>query len=760
MIHNNNTENQKELLHEFLQLLYGNMKGYIELRPIGDGGNKTKYNLRGFYEQLESIYSLFDGGYIEQCKQAKNGLFFGVLPRTQRSGKKSAVNGGHVIWSDIDDKDTGGRKESWAYVEALPIPPSVIIESGGGLHIYYVLNQHQTNQQIEEMNKQLLHMVKGDKSAWNADRILRLPTSWHCKQEPAKLVTFAGGSWDEYQEDYIKNMLSDVRVETKKAIDKMPMFVSTKNDFSSIRPIMDPEIMVLLTQYPELTAYYMNEGKQTGPKTYSDYDYIFAKELSYRRCTLEQITNALHAKIVKDGRNARYIGMDGVEKRPKTKQYIETTAFNAWLKHNQNSPSVIKAAAQQEKPKPLALVPKYEDTTSYNKLQLDNYPEDYRDKSKRGKPKVTLDNCHAIISEMANINGFLRYNLFKCQLEFQGDAIKDHNITDLRLQISKGYGVSFTKEMVGECLEHVAHTKQSYHPVQDYLSGLEWDGVKRIESLFYEYGTLDNTHVKPEHKDLIQAMTKRWFISAIARIMKAGCKVDASLVLMGGQGIGKSTFFRMLAVQDDWFSDSAIDIRGGRDSYSKLKGKWIYEFAELADTKKRDSEVTKAFLSSQSDLYRPAYARYEVNQKRQVVFCGTTNELEIFKDSENRRYYPIPLVSLELERIKADRDQIWAEAKHYYSNGEPWHLIPEEASNLAEYQAPYKATDTWLEAIEGSECIVKPHTLKEICEIALRLEPSQQNRAVLMRLAGILSGAKWKKTRKTVNGKRVWLWSK
>ena len=136
-------------------------------------------------------------------------------------------------------------------------------------------------------------------------------------------------------------------------------------------------------------------------------------------------------------------------------------------------------------------------------------------------------------------------------------------------------------------------------------------------------------------------MTKRWFISAIARIMQAGSKVDASLVLMGGQGIGKSTFFRMLAVQDDWFSDSAIDIRGGRDSYSKLKGKWIYEFAELADTKKRDSEVTKAFLSSQSDLYRPAYARYEVNQKRQVVFCGTTNELEIFKDSENRRYYPI-----------------------------------------------------------------------------------------------------------------------
>ena len=159
-------------------------------------------------------------------------------------------------------------------------------------------------------------------------------------------------------------------------------------------------------------------------------------------------------------------------------------------------------------------------------------------------------------------------------------------------------------------------------------------------------------------------------------------------------------------------------------------------------------------------MYRPAYARYEVNQKRQVVFCGTTNELEIFKDSENRRYYPIPLVSLELERIKADRDQIWAEAKEYYNSGEPWHLIPTEATDLAEYQAPYKATDTWLEAIESSTCLVQPLTLKDICEKVLKLDPSQQNRAVLMRLAGILSGAGWKKQRKSTDKKRIWVWSK
>ena len=739
-MHNYNTENQKELLRQFLRLLYGNINGFIEFRPIGDGKNKTKYNLRGFYQSIESIESLLAGGYVEQCKQVGNGLFFGVLPRTERSGKKSAVNGGHVIWSDIDDKDTGGRQETWKYVEALPIPPSVVVESGGGLHIYYVLNQYQTNQQIEHMNKQLLHMVKGDKSAWNADRILRLPTSWHCKREPAKLVSFAGGTWQKYQQDTMR-FLSDVTIETKKAIDKMPMFNMEKMHVSSA---LIPKIRELMNSNPALTQYFNNEGKQNGPKTYSDYDYIFAKELAYRRCSLQEIQQAIHTKIVNDGRNYKYIGMDGQEKRPKTRQYIERTAHNAWLKHN----PIQLPGLQEEKPKARA-----------TKIQLDKYADDHRDKSKRGKPKPTLDNCHAIITEMANVDGFLRYNLFKCQIEVEGEPIKDHDITDLRLQISKGYGVSFSKEMVGECIEHVAHKKCQYHPVKDYLTSLQWDGVQRVENLFYTHATLDN-YAKEEHRLLIQAMTKRWLISAVARIMQAGCKVDASLVLMGGQGIGKSTFFRILAHNEDWFSDSAIDIRGGRDSYSKLKGKWIYEFAELADTKKRDSEVTKAFLSSQSDLYRPAYARYEVNQKRQVVFGGTTNELEIFKDSENRRYYPIPLQALNLPRLRQDKDQIWAEVVAMYKSNEPWHLLPDEAKNLGEYQAPYKATDTWLEAIESSECILKPHTLREICEKALDLEPSQQNRAVLMRIAGILSGAKWKKTRKTINGKRVWLWSK
>ena len=100
--------------------------------------------------------------------------------------------------------------------------------------------------------------------------------------------------------------------------------------------------------------------------------------------------------------------------------------------------------------------------------------------------------------------------------------------------------------------------------------------------------------------------------------------------------------------------------------------------------------------------------------------------------------------------------------KHYYNSGEPWHLIPADtkATSLAEYQAPYKATDTWLEAIESSTCLVQPLTLKDICEKVLKLDPSQQNRAVLMRLAGILSGAGWKKQRKSTDKKRVWVWSK
>jgi putative DNA primase/helicase len=317
--------------------------------------------------------------------------------------------------------------------------------------------------------------------------------------------------------------------------------------------------------------------------------------------------------------------------------------------------------------------------------------------------------------------------------------------------------VQFKKDDIGQMIEFIAHQKEnSYHPVKEYLESLNYDSStdEPFADLWLErFCTVKKTE-NEKHTKLIREMGRAWLISAVARIYEPGCKVDCSLIFLGKQGIGKSTVFRYLAKKDEWFSDSAIDIRGGRDSYSKLRGKWIYEFAELSSTKNRDSTVTKSFLSSQSDSYRPAYARYEIDQKRQVVFCGSSNELEIFRDvTGDRRFYPIALENVDFEALKKNVDKIWAHAVYLYKKGDPWRLVERDGIDyeklLSEYQEPYKATDSWMEAINNSPLIgtQKGWSLKELLEQILDIQPPQQNRAVLMRLSGLLSGAGWIKYR-------------
>ncbi len=72
-----------------------------------------------------------------------------------------------------------------------------------------------------------------------------------------------------------------------------------------------------------------------------------------------------------------------------------------------------------------------------------------------------------------------------------------------------------------------------FNPLQDYLSGIEWDGIKRIDSWLMDY-------IGAEDKECTRVIGRKFLISAVARAMRPGCKVDTMLVLEGEQGIGKS----------------------------------------------------------------------------------------------------------------------------------------------------------------------------------------------------------------------------
>jgi putative DNA primase/helicase len=166
------------------------------------------------------------------------------------------------------------------------------------------------------------------------------------------------------------------------------------------------------------------------------------------------------------------------------------------------------------------------------------------------------------------------------------------------------------------------------------------------------------------------------------------------LILEGKQGSGKSTAVRVLA-GDAWFADTPLDLES-KDAAQCLAGKWIYEIGELASFNRSETNRIKAFVSSLSDNLRPSYGRRNQDFPRQCVFIGTTNGTEYLSDTTgNRRYWPVECGSIDVEGLRRDRDQLWAEAVVRHAHGETWWLSSDVEALATAEQADREAADPW-----------------------------------------------------------------
>ena len=149
--------------------------------------------------------------------------------------------------------------------------------------------------------------------------------------------------------------------------------------------------------------------------------------------------------------------------------------------------------------------------------------------------------------------------------------------------------------------------------------------------------------VKPQDSDeraYVTAVSRLFLIQAVARAKAPGCKADSVVILEGDQGTGKSTALRIL-FSEEYFGDQLPHMTS-KDASSYLRGKWGVELAELEFKKKTEVETIKAFISRQSDNYRPAYGRQDIVSARTCVFVGTTNRDDYLVDETgNRRFLPV-----------------------------------------------------------------------------------------------------------------------
>lgn len=338
--------------------------------------------------------------------------------------------------------------------------------------------------------------------------------------------------------------------------------------------------------------------------------------------------------------------------------------------------------------------------------------------------KVTQLLTNQMLAGSPEFEGVLGYNELYARIEtrkvtpwgYEG-AWSEVQDTNIHVWLEKN-GCQCSREQAWRAVEHSSFSN-AFNPLRDWLNSLSWDGVRRIDTWLVKYANVQDS-------DYTRAIGQRWLISAIARAFQPGCKVDTCIIFEGAQGIGKSRMLRALA--EPYFTDDIAEF-GSKDAALQMQRAWIIELAELDTLSRAEASQIKAFMSRNTDAFRPPYGKHVIEAPRHCIFGGTVNGGEdILKDSTGaRRFWPVSCEGkIDVEGIKRDREQLWAEAIFMYRHGTPWWLEDQFLIDASEqHQEQYQERDVWLPLIETYLRHSKsPETIANILEVCLNKLPA------------------------------------
>ena len=324
--------------------------------------------------------------------------------------------------------------------------------------------------------------------------------------------------------------------------------------------------------------------------------------------------------------------------------------------------------------------------------------------TEKGGVRQSIRNCLTVFQRDPVLAGAIAYNILTDRKDIikpigfhrESTALTDTDMKYLLLYLEETYGLTSEKKI--ETAIGIVANENKYHPIRDFLNSLAWDGTERIRFCLRHF-------LGADVDDYTYEALKLFMLGAITRAFKPGSKFEIMLCLVGGQGAGKSTFFRLLAVRDEWFSD---DLRKLDDDnvYRKLQGHWIIEMSEMMATANAKSiEEIKSFLSRQKEVYKIPYETHPADRPRQCVFGGTSNALDFLPldRSGNRRFIPVMVYPEQAEvHILEDEaastayiSQMWAEAMEIYRSGMfKLSFSPAMQRYLKEHQRDFMPEDT------------------------------------------------------------------
>jgi putative DNA primase/helicase len=400
-----------------------------------------------------------------------------------------------------------------------------------------------------------------------------------------------------------------------------------------------------------------------------------------------------------------------------------------------------------------------------------------------GNIKNTDLNCTLLLTKDERYRGAFRYNALASRVELARELPEIHGLTvqsDATSLTLKGVGGptptppnegAISDQMMTYVLISLEATTKTrfdiqkarravelaaslypYNPLTDYLDGLQWDKLPRLDMWLANYLKADPSHYTA-------AVGRRWMISAVARAYRPGCQADHVLVLEAKQGTGKSTAARILG--GEYTLERMPSLRDYHRAAATLAGMWVVEIGELDAFRGAAATQVKDFLSLRHDTYRPAYGHYDRTLPRTCVFMGTTNDSHYLTDpTGGRRFWPVKTGYLQREELTRDRDQLWAEAVEAYRTGESWWVEPHETETLkivAEMQERRRRCDAW-EGLIGTYLDKQPEdssvSTEDVMRECLAMDPGRWGRDEQTRVGQILQRFGWKRHRVQRDGLR------
>ena len=307
-------------------------------------------------------------------------------------------------------------------------------------------------------------------------------------------------------------------------------------------------------------------------------------------------------------------------------------------------------------------------------------------------PHKDMTNVFIILKSHPEYKDSIKYNLFRKEIEYKGEPIEDSDILQITLKIQDELLPNISDSVVFKAVQHFAH-ENSYDEVLDWLASLEWDGKERLATW------LPRATGAPDD-DYHNAIGAQWFIGMVRRITHPGCTFDHVLTAIGGQGVGKTSLFRIIG--GEWYKTFTGTV-DNKDFYLALRGAILVDLDEGSTMYKSDSIKIKSIITETVDEYRAPYGRVTERHPRRFVFSMSTNDTEPFRDQTgNRRYLPFNIPKkVDFKWMEDNRDQIFAEAYDIVKKKRYNEVQEIPFLTALKKQEERIAQDSWVEPIQN-----------------------------------------------------------